>query len=110
MYFLSTCCEGDFICQKQTAELVNQGIHQGCVLCSQDQYPIELNSSLTDSGPKWLWFVVPENTPSVSFPSNAVVPISHLLPRKPADLLLIKAWEKNRLLFLKDLVSPVMFF
>lgn len=52
--FLFACNDGHFVCQKETVELVNQKINQGCVTCSQDQYPIELNWNLTDRGPKWL--------------------------------------------------------
>lgn len=39
-----------------------------------------------------------------------MVPISHLLPRKPVDLLVTKAWERNKLLSLEDFVTSVIFF
>jgi len=62
-FFLFACKDAQFVCHNQTVELVKQKINQLCVTCSQDQYPTEINWSLTDTGPKWLGLLFQKTLP-----------------------------------------------
>lgn len=86
--------------KNQAVELVKLRMNQGCVIRSQDQYPIELSLNLTDSGPEGLGLLFQKTLAQFLFTAMPWS-VSSLLSRKHAHPLFIKAMENNRLLLLE---------